>query len=227
LDGRAAPDYFYVRGGGDRRDTLRVPKYPYLVRTVPPFYLTGDGGGKALPGLAHAPFEAVPSWDITHRGTIIGGPGDRYFLYETTISGDTLRVLRGTTESRPVSDSEARDSANALSARLDSVPVALGDITSLSASVVAGVLPDSLPAFVAVHVASNGDVWVERWPVRADRPLFDIFDDDGTYRRSIEFPLAFSEPFGRVVPPVFTGALAAGVIQDSQTDVQQVIVLRY
>lgn len=50
--------------------------------------------------------------------------------------------------------------------------------------------PDALPAFQAsgVRVASNGDVWVERYVPADAAPVFDVFDESATLVRRVVLP---------------------------------------
>lgn len=91
----APPRHFYfVYQDGAVVDTLRVPQYPNIRNTGPAWVRTSASGGRIFPGLNAAPFAAVPSWDVTPTGTLIGGHGMEQRLVETGRLGDTIRVIQ-------------------------------------------------------------------------------------------------------------------------------------
>jgi len=220
------PKYFYVIGDSAYSDTLSVPLYRNLGNKSFAGYLVGSGSGRVTAGLSHAPFEAVPAWDVTPKGTLIGGEGDQYILYETTAEGDTVGVIHGVRRRRAVPADERADSAAAFDERIEALPVAVNELFGASDMVIGGELPDTLPAFIAVDVTRDGDIWVELWPRQAGTQLFDIYTSTGEFRRSVEFPLAFDRSLGKIVPAHFDDSVVVGVIRDPATDVQQVAILR-
>jgi sugar lactone lactonase YvrE len=72
---------------------------------------------------------------------------------------------------------------------------------------------------LAVHVATDGRIWVQRWmPEGKDGSAYDVFTRDGTYLSTVLFPARF----GRAPSPVFTSNRVYGVVLDEETEVQQV-----
>ena len=214
--------YFYLifPRGEHRGDTVHVPAFGTLSATLTAFYRIG-ADGRMLDGLSHAPFEPVATWDITPRGTVVGGDGSSQTILESGATADSVGALRGVRVSRrPVPAGERADSARALQHRIDSLAVPLAEVQNASAAVRTGSLPDSLPAYRSVHVAIEGDIWVERWPLEGDagRRLFDVFASDGTYVGAI----VLAAPLVRDPPPFFTSSAVFGVVRDSATGVERV-----
>lgn len=208
-------------GGGGTWSLLPVPDYGNLHARGFAGYLTGGGGGRVVPGLERAPFEAAPAWDLTPLGTVIGGEGGRYLLHETTAEGDTLRVIRRERPRRPVPPPERADSLAALQERIEAIPVSMEDLFGTSDLAARGEVPDSLPAFIGIQVTGEGDVWVELWPRRPGTRVFDVLDPAGELRFTMQVPVALAD-----VPSVVArGGRAVGVVRDPLTEVQRVVVL--
>lgn len=226
---RQGPPIFYylaVRNGTITTDTVRVPDYANMSAVIPAFYMVGRRGGRMAPDLAHAPFEAIPSWDLTSRGTVVGGDGREAVLVETQAAGDTLRALPlPRAGRRPIPASERSDSLRAFRARLDSLPVSPDALRGATDLVRAGHLPDSLPAFRSVRVDADGDLWVERWPPQGggERTYYDVLAADGAYRGSVVFPVRIAEH----PAPALTDSSACAVVRDPATGVQRVVLLSF
>ena len=223
--GRDTLPHFYlpVDETGFLADTIEVPPYGGFTRTRAAFVRTSPGGGRIVDGFAAAPFSAVPAWDVTQRGTVISGSGETYELVETNSTGDTVAIIRGPVRERPVPAQEQRDSARALEARIDSLPVPLDQVVNLAPEIRDGTWPRVLPAFMGVHVGSDGRVWVEQWPAEngADERLYHVFDD-GRLRHVVVLPV----PLAPDTPPWFGGSMVYGVVRDAETDVERVVALR-
>jgi hypothetical protein len=215
--------YFYgiypTRVPGSER--LEVPAFGRMNATRRARYMITATSGRLVRGLSHAPFEPVPAWDVTPNGTILGGGGGAYVLYEIDARGDTIATLDGTRARRAVPSDVARDSARTLQARIDSLPVPLSRVLGTSDRVLAGELPDSFPSFKGVHVTEAGDVWIEVWPERSGTRLFDVFTADGRYTESVEF----SVPLVDDPPPFFTSDAIYGVTREPETGIERVVKL--
>ena len=113
---------FLIRFGseGSPMDTVWIPEYPTAPGRIP-FVRLGARGGRMLPGLDRVPFAPVPAWDITPQATVLSGPGDAYWVAETSFLGDTLAVFSRDIEPRQIPEPESEDSLAALSLRLDSI----------------------------------------------------------------------------------------------------------
>ena len=119
-------------------------------------------------GLSLAPFARRADWDMTGRGTIIMSNGETYQLREFSQDGQLLRTIDGPElERRAVPRAERADSIRALEARIDSLPVPLDDVQNVAPEILQGEIPDSLPAFISLHVGASDRIWVERWPRKA------------------------------------------------------------
>lgn len=224
-DGGARYFYLVFEDGRHAGDTLPVPPYPGLGRTRTPYYwLTEGRTGKMVRGLSRVPFQPAPAWDVTPRGTVIGGDGAGPELVETDAAGDTVAVvdLPGP-GSRPVPDEAERDSLAALEARIDSLPVPLPEVVDLGERVADRDLPRTLPALLDVVVARDGRIWVERWPPegRPERRWYDVLRPDGGYVLSVVVP----EPVADEPPPFITEDAFYGVVTDPATGIQRVVAL--
>jgi hypothetical protein len=218
--------HFYVRHNreGWTPDTLEVPQLPGMLATRSAWYRTGPGGGRMLKGLNRVPFSATPRWDITRRGTIVSGDGTAYEIRETDLTGRVVHRYTRAVPAQPVPEAERRDSTAALRARLDSVPVPLTDVENMPDDVRRLRLPPTLPAFIDVTVATDGSLWVRRWPRRGRREaVFDVFAERGGYQRTVIVPA----PLELEPPPYITGQTIIGVVRDPATDVQTVVAHRF
>ncbi len=114
------------------------------------------------------------------------------------------------------------DSAVALKARVDSLPVAVGEVRNVSPWVERGELPDTLPAAIAVHVSPDQMVWVRQWPApgRGVVSAFDVFERGGSYLATVIVP----EELRTDPPPYVSEGWIIGVVADEGTGVDQVLV---
>lgn len=220
------PRHFYLiyPGGEHEGDTLRVPQHATLTGSRSAFYMVSEGTGRMVRGLSHAPFEPVASWTITGRGTVVSGDGTEYVLVETDARGDTVGRIEGPRPAgRSVGANERADSLVALEARIDSLPVPLREVQGVAPSVTERRLPDRVPAYLSVHAATNGELWVEQWPAEgaSDRRAFDVFREDGRFRGTVTLPVPLlSDP-----PPYITPGALYGVVRDPDTEVERVVKL--
>lgn len=224
---RGPSDFYLVFEGGEHvGDTVHVPRYRTLASTRRAVYMyPGSGDGRVFDGLAHAPFEPVASWDITSSGNVVGGDGARQRVLETNAAADSVDAVAVDVRGgrRPVPTKEREDSARAFQARVDSLPVPVSELQNISEAVRAGQLPDSLPAWRSVHVADDGSIWIERWPLEGehDKRFFDVFSELGAYKAPVVIPV----PLMRDPPPFFTDGAVYGVVADSATQVHQIVKL--
>lgn len=222
-----APRYFYyvMRAGELTGDTLDVPSHEGMEARSVALARLGETDALMLNGLSHMPFAAVPVWDATLDGTVLSTDGRTYAILETDLSGDTIRTFLGPTRTaRPVPAAERADSATALDARIDSLPIPLADVDRLGAGIRERRWPASLPALIGIHVATDGAVWVELWPLegRGDTRLFDVFGANGRFQRRV----LLNAPLRRDPPPFFGASHIAGVVMDPATGVQRVVRFR-
>jgi hypothetical protein len=218
------PRHFFLRfrDGVEQPDTLHVPPYAGSVATSSAFYMVSAGTGRMVPGLSRAPFAPAPAWTATPAGTVVGGDGSRYELIETGLAGDTLRRIVRVDPAPAIPAGERRDSTAALRARIDSLPVPLADVRNVSDDVRAGRVPTEYPPYLAVHAATDGRIWVRRWPRRAGESIYDVFERDGVFLGTV----TAGEDLAAEPPPWFTGDTITGVVIDAETDVGRVVRFR-
>lgn len=200
-------------------DTLHVPSYQGIERTRVAYYRVSENTGRMVDGLSAAPFEPVPSWDVTVEGTVVGGPGQEQVLHETNPSGDTVRTITFERNSRRVSDPTASDSMRALRARLDDLPVPTSEVAYASSNALSGQLPEMHPAFIGVQVGTDGTIWVELSHEIAGSRIFDMLSPDGERVRTVELRVAFSREH-RIE---FRDSVAMGVVVDEGSGVESVV----
>ena len=221
-------DYFYMKYGpeGLTGDTARVPGVGNLSRQFTAFYMVSQGTGRMVDGLNTAPFAPHADWDMTGHGTIIVGDGGTYELREFDQDGQLLRTITGPEmERRAVPRAERADSMRALEARIDSLPVPLDDVLHVAPEIRRGEIPDSLPAFIAVHVGASDRLWVERWPPEGmgSSRYYDVLEYDGRYAGTVVVPA----PLLADPPPFFGEEIIVGVVMDPVTDVHSVVAFRF
>ncbi len=211
--------YFAYDHAGLSGDTVPVPAFAGLRSVSTAVVWTSPGSGRMVHGLSRAPFEPRPVWELTPDGTVLGGDG-RGPLVETTASGDTIRTLV-VAPPRAVGAGERADSAAALRARIDSLPVPLDRVENVSDAVRAGTLPDTVSAYTTVHTDADGRVWVRRWPPEGDpRTWYDVYTRDGRRVRTVVLPDRLWDD----VPPHIAGGRLVGVVLDPATEVHRVVV---
>lgn len=206
---------------GQQLDSLPVPPYA----NTPPstvFVRTSARGGRMLPGLNHVPFAPVPAWDVTPLGTIVSGDALTYRLVETSAKGSVVREFARALQPVTIPRSELADSLSALTRRLDSVPVPLDRVEMMPESVRKKQLPKTYPAFQSVFAEPNGAVWVRRWPNERQRgqTVFDVFDADRVYRRTVVLPV---EILNAPTPVLRFNAIVA-VANDATTGAQRIVL---
>ena len=163
---------------------------------------------------------------MTGRGTIIMGDGETYRLYEFAQGGELLRTIDGPeVERRPVPRAERADSMRALEARIDSLPVPLEEVLHVAPEILRGEIPDSLPAFISIHVGASDRIWVERWPAEgmASSRHYDVLEYDGRYAGSLVVPA----PLLADPPPFFGEDTIVGVVMDPTFEVHSVVSFRF
>lgn len=215
--------YYPLRRGEATGDTIAVPFYPAVAAQRDAMFRIGGGNLRMVQGLSHVPFAPVPSWDMTFAGTVLSSDGRSEYLLETGPAGDTLRRIRvGRAGGSPIPAREREDSLRALEARIDSLPVTLGEVINLGEGVADRRLPEVLPAVLAVHVAMDGSIWIQGWPPEgaADSRLYDVFDTTGVY----EARVILQAPLVPDPPAYFGRGRVVGVIRDLETGVERVVV---
>jgi hypothetical protein len=213
--------YFRYAATGALVDSLEVPAFPNAPSPTAHVRLSATGG-RMLRGLNHVPFAPLPTWDVTPRGTLLTGSGHPYLIRETDRAGREVQRYRREVSPDRIPLRQRQDSAAALRARLDSVPVPLDRVEGMPPDVRSVRLPELFPPYMAVYAASDGRVWVRRWPAGdSDRTVFDVFEPDGRLRSVVVLPRAIA-----VNPtPALSLAGVAAVGIDPETGAN--IVLRF
>jgi hypothetical protein len=211
---RTARTGFFVRfsPAGAVVDSVLVPAFPGAPGSTA-FVRLGERGGRMLPGLNHAPFAPVPTWDITTRGTLLTGDGREYVIRETDAAGREARVYRRQVVAERIPPRERQDSAAALQARLDSVPVPLDQVQGMPPDVRTGRVPELFPPYMAAYGGADGRVWVRRWVAGSRQSVFDVFDPDGRLRAVVVLP---NEIAVRPTPVLsLSGGAAVGIDRET------------
>ncbi|MCC6929336.1 MAG: hypothetical protein IT359_10130 [Gemmatimonadaceae bacterium] len=213
---------FYIFAPDGRlTDSLVVPPFPGAPAPTARVQ-TSATGGRMLRGLSHAPFAPLPSWDVTPRGTLVSGMGNRYEVQETDARGALVRRYTRALPPEPIPPPLRRDSLAALRQRLDSVPVPLERVQGMPPDVREGRIPERFPAFMAVHAAADGMLWIRRWSLNPRESVFDVFASDGTLRHVVILP----RPIVVQPTPVLSLTRVAAIGIDADTGANTVIVLR-
>lgn len=211
---RSARSGFFVRfsAAGTIMDSVLVPAFPGAPGSTA-FVRLSERGGRMLPGLNHAPFAPLPTWDITSRGTLLTGDGREYVIRETDATGREARVYRRQVPAERVPPRERQDSADALKARLDSVPVPLDQVQGMPSDVRAGRVPEVFPPYMAAYAGADGRVWVRRWVAGSRQSVFDVFEPDGRLRAVVVLP---NEVAVRPTPVLsLSGGAAIGIDRET------------
>jgi hypothetical protein len=219
--GSALPFVLRYTADGLLTDTIFAPEQATIPRLTA-FVRTGPGGGRMIPGLSHVPFAPLPVWDVTPDGTMIAGDGGSYELAEVDDQGQVIRRFARSVSPDRIPERERADSIAALRARLESVPVPLDQVEGMPPEVRELAVPSEYPPYMAVHVGTDGGVWVRRWPLGGgDVTIFDVFTRDGVYERTVVLPRAL-----RVEPtPFLSPAGIVGVAIHPLTD--ESIIIRF
>ena len=205
--------------GGERRDSLEVPAFPGAPSSTAWVRLDANGG-RMLSGLSHVPFEPLPVWDVTPRGTLLSGDGKTYRLRETDAGGNVVREYRREIGAERIPPRERRDSLAALGARLDSIKVPWSQVGGVPDAVRARRLPEQYPPYLDAYAAEDGRIWVRRWVANGDvRTVFDVFDADGRFRRVVELPRRIAD----FPSPVLTLDAIVAIGVDPETGAHSVL----
>jgi hypothetical protein len=223
LEGGAA---FFYEGFGDvaQVDTIPVPPVANIERIRGTSYRGGRVDAtqrRIISALARAPFEPIPTWDLTEKGTILAGSGVGPEVQEFDRAGRVVRAYRVPASSRPIPEGARIDSLEVLRARVDSLVVALGEIEGLSPYVSSGTLPNVLPDYISVYAAADGRVWVQLWPQATEgaRTDFAVFEPSGALEGLVTVPVDLSSD----VAPYFGSGRIVGVTVDEITGVQSIV----
>ena len=218
--------HFYLRYSAQGRfvDTLPVPSYgnePELTASI----RTSPNGGRMVRGLNHVPFAPIPAWDVTAAGTVVSGDGRSYVLVETDAAGKVLRRFERPGAPARIPSAERSDSARALAARIDSLPIPVAQLSGVPEDVRAQRIPVVYPAYMAVFAAEDGRVWVRRWPLvpRTSESIFDVFEPGGRMLATVSIPVRLAAGHH----PVIGSDVLVGVTTDPETDVESIVRVRF
>lgn len=161
-------------------DSLRKQDSISVGESLPTFDFP-DGAPYNVP----IPWRTEYVWTPDGDGGIWRGHTRPYLLANVTMSGDTIRTIRGADDAVPVTRSE-RDRVLAVLDSVHGVPI----------SAQADVVPATKPAITALYTSWEGDLWVRRWwedTVPGTR--FDVFSPDGRQRGTVTLDV-------RIYPPI-------------------------
>lgn len=156
------------------------------------------------------PFAPTLTWRLDPRGYLWFGVTAPYRIVQSTLSGDTVRIVDREYTPSPVS---AEDRAAAI-ARLERL--AQGTRLDLSR------MPDERPAFQKILLDPDGGLWVVPGiGDEAESRLFDVFDPEGRYLGRVQSDVDLA-----LYPePVITQDAVYAVTRDAQ-DVPYVVRAR-
>jgi hypothetical protein len=177
-------------------------------------------GGRVLRGMHHVPFAAMPSWDVSPRGTVLYTTGREYVIREVDRAGRLVREFRRSVGATRIPTAERADSLNALRVRRDSVTVPRTQVTGVPDDVWELRLPETYPPILAIHAAPDGLLWVRRWVPNGDeRSVFDVFDQNGRFQTVVEVP---GNLLAEVTPVLFLDAVV-GIGVDPETGAHTIL----
>lgn len=180
--------YHIYSPAGALVDSITVPPFPGAPSSTAWVQLSANGG-RVLRGLNHVPFAALPSWDVTTRGTLVTTDGKQYLLREVDGRGNLVREYRGTAAPLPIPRAERQDSLAALRARWDSVSAPPSQILGVPDDVRNLELPTVFPPIMGTYAGADGSLWVRRWvPAAGHRTVFDVFAATGELVGSVTLP---------------------------------------
>lgn len=205
---------------GTRVDSIAVP----FIEGTPPAWAsvrTSPNGGRMLRGMNHVPFAALPSWDVTPRGTVVYTSGREYLIREVDRAGRVIREFRRSTPALRIPAAERRDSIAALRLRRDSVAnVPRSQITGVPDEVWELRVPEVYAPIRNVFAAANGLIWVRRWiPNGESRTVFDVFEADGRFKTVVELPAHLLPD----ITPVLSLEVIAGIGADPETGAMTIL----
>lgn len=214
-----------VRGAldvGDRHVYLRFDESGKLVDTVyvpseesasqnP--YIETPVGPRFISALNALPFTPRAAWDVTPEGTVVSGIGREYSIVESNPRGDVIRRFGRDVPTERVPLHVYRDSLAALRGRIDAIGVHVEDLRGITSETRALRLPEAYPAYIDIVTASDGTVWVRRWPFPDDASstIFDVFDHERRYRGPVYLPVALlANPAPVISNGMIVGLAATG-----------------
>jgi hypothetical protein len=200
-------------------DSLVVPPFAGAPSSTA-WVRTSANGGRMLNGLNHVPFAALPSWDVTPRGTLLLTDGAEYLVRELDSRGVVVREYRGSATPQAIPRAERRDSLDALQARWDSVEAPAAQVLGVPEDVRALRLPTSYPPIMSAYAGTDGSVWVRRWvPGAGHRTVFEVFSPEAELVAVVTLPR-----FIAVSPaPVLSLSLITAVGIDPDTGAHTVL----
>lgn len=186
---------------GKTERLTRITRTPRQVDTfsLPPFerlrFTVHRGGRSSSVGVPFAPSQ---HWSLDlSRERIWVGVTDSFRFAETTLSGDTIRVI--TLDRAPVKISR-RD--------MDAELEYLADFVRQGGTVDRALIPRDKPMFRSIDIDPTGNVWVSS--LDRDVPEFSVFDRSGIYLGNLQTPAAASE-----IPVVLSDSFVYSVLSDT------------
>lgn len=195
-------------------DSLMVPRRPNETTGYARVAIN-ENTGRMLRGLDVPPFTAIPSWDVTPRGTILSTGGDRYEIRETDGTGRVLRTIVRPVAPVAIVAAERAESLAAMNRRIDSISVPLSKVEGMSDDVRARRLPTHYPAIQSLFAPPDGTTWVRRWAGADQRgtSVFDVFDANGRMQRTVILPAVILD----APTPVIHARFVVAAVEDRET----------
>jgi hypothetical protein len=178
---------------GTLQDSLLVPEWDFESASV-------TFSSEQMTAINNVPFTPREHWTFSPHGYFVGGLSTEYSIDVFRPDGSVLRIQR-TADPVPVDPAE-REAER------------MGVIRNFQQMAPdwkwnGPPIPDTKPPFQAVHVASDGRIWVrlhqpghlaeeadpgdprsvDRW---SERPVWDVFEPDGAYLGEVRAPLDVS-----------------------------------
>lgn len=180
---------------GAPRDTFAIPRYEG------PSYRHETRRGKSTSRMmTDVPFAPQMVSDFGADGTFWGGVSDRYRLAQTTLRGDTLRIVEREWTPAPVSGAERKEEEEGLKWMMEQ-----GARLDLSR------IPSTKPAFARVFTDDQGYLWVQpNLAAEENGKVLDVFDPEGRYLGAVRSPVKLSSS----VPVLVRGNQMYTVVMD-------------
>jgi hypothetical protein len=213
-----------LESDGTVRDTVVAPTFRY----EPPTLVARAENAVVI---NQVPFFPRELWTVSHMGYFVAGVSTSY-AFTLDRPGSPLRVER-VVEPVPVAPAEGRQARARVTASLRrTAPGWTWDGPDV---------PTQKPAYQALHVGTDGRVWVQTteaaverpnedhdpndpgsFPTRWEEPIaFDVFEPDGRYLGRVEIP----DGFAAFPEPVFGTDHVLAVMRD-ELDVERVVRFR-
>lgn len=173
-------------------------------------------------------FEPEPLWDVASDGTLVWAMNSAYEIRAHAPGGSLTTVVRRQASRRPVSREDQRALTGLVQDMLADQGVPPAALQAISDRLR---IAEHFPALAAIHLDSDGGIWVQRVgipseadddtpldPMNPGSPEWDVFDANGRWLGTVRLP-------DRFTMMAIRGDALYGVVRDG-LDVQRVVRLR-